>query len=82
MRNERQIQELTRPSCEGTRGQSADTDVAFAMEFEPRYDPREALLISASVSIGVVVILFLVYRILWDRWKRKSRTYNAKGETT
>ncbi len=44
------------------------------MEFEPNYDPREALLISASISVGVVVVLFLVYRVLRNHWKRKSRT--------
>ena len=74
MGNERQILELSRPLCEGTRGRSADTDVALVMEFEPSYDPREALLIDASISIGVVVVLVLVYRVLRDHWKHKNRT--------
>lgn len=62
------------PLNNGTREQPIDTDVALVMEFEPNYDPREALLISASISVGVVVVLFLVYRALRNHWKRKSRT--------
>ena len=33
------------PLNNGTREQPIDTDVALVMEFEPNYDPREALLI-------------------------------------
>ena len=66
------------PLNNGTREQPIDTDVVtdvvLVMEFEPNYDPREALLISASISVGVVVVLFLVYRVLRNHWKRKSRT--------
>ena len=61
------------PLNNATREQPIDTDVALVMEFEPSYDPREALSISASISIGVVVVLFLVYRVLRGHWKRKGR---------
>ena len=74
MGNERQILELVRHSRGGTSVQPTDTDVALVMEFEPRYDPGKALLISASFSVGVVVVLFLVYRVLRGHWKRKGRT--------